>query len=184
MPRACKFVCVSGTERQRGDLQEAERNGGEDKKSSCFAKDGDIGVSEEESKCALQVHHVCEYGSFHSAMSCVRHLPVSLPASTETSQDLHFDIAVLSFVVDLDLVVLRYRHQFSRTLTSIAKPHTRRHRSKQNSKCRQLLCKMSIKLCSKGFDTILVLMTLENVSVHASSLTSSSTMLVDVRVYC
>ncbi len=77
-----------------------------------------------------------------------------------------------------------YRYQFSRTLTSIAKPHTRRHRSKQNSKCRQLLCKMSIKLCSKGFDTILVLMTLENVSVHASSLTSSSTMLVDVRVYC
>lgn len=112
MPRACKFVCVSGTERQRGDLQEAERNGGEDKKSSCFAKDGDIGVSEEESKCALQVHHVCEYGSFHSAMSCVRHLPVSLPASTETSQDLHFDIAVLSFVVDLDLVVLRIGTSF------------------------------------------------------------------------
>ncbi len=159
--RAHKFVCVSGTERQRGDLQEAVRNGGEDKKSSCFAEDRDIGVSEEESKCALQVHHVCEYGSFHSAMSCVRHLPVSLPASTETSQDLHFEIAVLSFVVDL--VVLRYRYQFSRSLTSVAKPHPRRHRSKQNSKCRQLLCKMSIKLCSKGFDTILVLMTLEKV---------------------
>ncbi len=108
--RARKFVCVSGTESQRGDLQEAERNGGEDKKSSCFAKDRDIRVSKEESKCALQVHHVCEYGSFHCAMSCVRHLPVSLPSSTQTSQDLHYDIAVLSFVVDL--VVLPYRYQF------------------------------------------------------------------------
>jgi hypothetical protein len=182
LARAHKFVGVSGTERQRGDLQEAERNGGEDKKSSCFAKDRDIGVSEEESKCALQVHHVCEYGSFHSAMSCVRHLPVSLPAFTEhlrtymfTSSCCHLLLILRSFVIGTSFQEPSHPSQ-NHSLAAIE--------ASKKANVDNCYVKISIKLCSKGFDTILVLMTLENVWVHASSLTSSSTMLVDVRVYC